>query len=68
MYCITFYLYQCYSNFSGAVSVVQLVEVTDSAVLGGAVERVSLKPTCMYTQFTAFTNIADLYVYKKVMA
>ena len=36
MYCINQYLYQCYSNnIFGVVSIAQLVEVTDSAELGG---------------------------------
>ena len=45
VYCIGRYLYQCYlNNLSGVVSVAQLVEVTDSAVLGGVVEVVSSIP------------------------
>ena len=44
--CISRYLYQCYSNnLFGDVSIAQLVEVKDSAVLGGVVEVVSSNPT-----------------------
>ena len=43
VYCISRYLYQCYSNnLFGVVSIGQLVEVTDSAELGGVAEVVSL--------------------------
>ena len=54
MYCISRYLYQCFSNNlffffffggGGVVSAAQLVEVTDSAVLGDVVEVVSSNPT-----------------------
>ena len=48
VHCISRYLYQCCSNnlFGvGVVSIAQLVEVTDSAVLGGVVEVVSSNPT-----------------------
>ena len=42
VYCISQYLYQRYSNdVFGVVSIAQLVEVTDSAVLGGVAEVVS---------------------------
>ena len=42
VYCISRYLYQCYSNnLFGVVSIAQLVGVTDSAVLGGVVGVVS---------------------------
>ena len=42
MYCISRYLYQCYSkNLFGVVSIAQSVEVTDNAVLGSVVEVVS---------------------------
>ena len=45
VYCISRYLYQCYSNnLFGVVSIAQSVEVTDSAVLGGVVEVVSSIP------------------------
>ena len=45
VYCISRYLYQFYSNnFWGFVSIAQLVEVMDSALLGGVVEVVSLIP------------------------
>ena len=47
VHCISQHLYQGYSNnlFGGVVSIAQLVEVTDSAVLGGVVEVVSSNPT-----------------------
>ena len=46
MYCISRYLYQRYSNnFYGVVSIAQLVEVTDSAVLDCVAEVVSSNPT-----------------------
>ena len=48
VYCISQYLYQRYSNNllgGGVVLIAQLVEVTDSAVLGGAAEVVSSNPT-----------------------
>ena len=46
VYCISRYLYQCYSNnLFGVVLIAQLVEVTDNAVLGGVVEVVSSYPT-----------------------
>ena len=39
VYCISRYLYQRYSNnLFGVVSIAQLAEVTDSAVLGGVAE------------------------------
>ena len=42
VYCISRYLYQCYSNnLFRVVSIAQLVEVTDSAALGDVVEVVS---------------------------
>ena len=45
VYCISQYLYQRYSNsLFGAVSIAQLVEVTDSAVLGGVAEVMSSNP------------------------
>ena len=43
---ISRYLYQRYSNnLNGVVSIAQLVEVADSAVLGGVAEVVSSNPT-----------------------
>ena len=46
VYCISRYLYQCYSNnHFGVVSIAQLIEVADSAVLGGVAEVVSSIPT-----------------------
>ena len=45
VYCIRRYLFQCYlNNLFGVISTAQLVEVSDSAVLGGVVEVVSLIP------------------------
>ena len=42
----------------------QLVEVTDSAVLGGVVEVVSSNPTVGPKNiFSAFTDIADAILY-----
>ena len=61
MYCISQYLYQCYSNnLFGVVSIAQLVEVTDSAVLGGFVEVVSSIPAVGHEIFPAFSAIVDL--------
>ena len=63
MYCISRYLYQCYSNnlFAGVVAIAQLVDVTDSAVLGDVVEVVSSIPAVgrkifiyIYTFFFSF--------------
>ena len=55
MYCFNRYLYQCYSNnFWGVVSIAQLVEVTDSAVLGGVVEVVSSIPVVGHKILSAF--------------
>ena len=46
VYSISRYLYQCYSNnLFGVVSIAQLEEVADSAVLDGVVEVVSSIPT-----------------------
>ena len=46
-YFISQYLYQRYSNnlFWGVVPIAQLVEVTDSVVLGGVAQVVSSNPT-----------------------
>ena len=44
----------------GVVSMAQLVEVTDSAVLGGVAEVVSLNPKWVIKYFSAFTGIVDL--------
>ena len=53
--CISRYLYQNYSNnLFGVVSIAQLVEVTDSAVLGGVAEVVSSNPTVGHKIF--FSN------------
>ena len=48
----------------GVVSIVQLVEVTDSAVLGGVVVVVSSNLTLGHKKISAFTGIVDLlYIY-----
>ena len=61
VYCISRYLYQRYSNnLFGVVSIAQLVEVTDSAVLGVVAEVVSPNPTVGHKIFSAFTGIVDL--------
>ena len=58
--CISRYLYQRYSNNlffffffggGGGVSIAQLVEVTDSAVLGGVAEVVSSNPRWVIKYF-----------------
>ena len=46
--------------FFGVVSIAQLVEVTDSAVLGGIAEVVSSNPRWVIKYFSAFTGIVDL--------
>ena len=46
--------------FFGVVSIAQLVEVTDSAVLGGVAEVVSSNPRWVIKYFSAFTGIVDL--------
>ena len=46
--------------FFGVVSIAQLVEVTDSAVLGGVAEVVSSNPRWVIKNFSAFTGIVDL--------
>ena len=46
--------------FFGVVSIAQLVEVTDSAVLGGVSEVVSSNPRWVIKIFSAFTGIVDL--------
>ena len=52
LYSISPCLYQCYSNnLFGVVSIAQLVEVTDSAVLGGVVEDVNLNLAMGYKYF-----------------
>ena len=46
VYCNSQYLYQrCSNNLFGAVSIAQLVEVTDSAELGDVAEDLSLNST-----------------------
>ena len=50
--------------FLGVVSIAQLVEVTDSAVLGGVAEVVSSNPRWVVKYFSALTTgIVDLYIY-----
>ena len=44
----------------GVVSIAQLVEVTDSAVLDGVVEVVSSIPAVGHKIFSAFSSIVDL--------
>ena len=59
VYCISQYLYQRYPNNlffyvgggGGVVSIAQLVEVSDSAVLGGVVEVVSSIPAVVHKIF-----------------
>ena len=48
------------TTFFGVVSIGQLVEVTDSAVLGGVVEVVSSIPMEGHINFSAFSGIIDL--------
>ena len=68
VYCISRYLYQCYSNYlffgggggEGDVLIAQLVEVTDRAVLGDVVEVVSSNPMVGHKYFSPFTGIVVL--------
>ena len=54
VYCISQYLSQCYSNnLFGVVSIAQLVEVTDNAVLGGVVDVVSSIPSVGHIIFVS---------------
>ena len=46
--------------FLGVVSIAQLVEVTDSAVLSCVAEVVSSNPRWVIKYFSAFTGIVDL--------
>ena len=46
--------------FLGVVSIAQLVEVTDSAVLSGVAEVVSSNPRWVINYISAFTGIVDL--------
>ena len=48
------------TTFFVVVSIAQLVEVMDSAVLGGVVEVVSSIPTVGHKMFSAFSGITDL--------
>ena len=67
VYRISRYLYQRYlNNLFWVVSIEQLVEVKDSAVLGGVVDVVSSNFTVGHKYFSAFTGIVDLlYIYNK---
>ena len=47
--------------FLGVVSIAQLVEEADSAVLGGGVQIVSSIRTVDHKIFSAFTGIDDLF-------
>ena len=50
------------------VPIAQLVEVTDSAVLGGVAEVESSNPTLGHKYFSAFTALVDLlYIYNVCM-
>ena len=60
IYDVCRHLYQCYSN--GVASIVQLIEVTDCAVLGGVVEVVSLNPAVGHKYFSAITGILISYI------
>ena len=64
VYCISRYLYQRYSNnLYGVVSMAQLVEVTDSAVLGGFAEVVSSNLTVDdKISFSFFFSVNLLYL------
>ena len=63
VYCISRYLYQRYlNNLFGIVSIAQLVDVTDSAALGGVAKVVSSKPTVGHKIVSAFTGIVDYYI------
>ena len=60
MYCISRYLYQCYSKaFYGVVSIAQLVEMTSIGVLDGEIEVVSSNSAVGHNYFSAFTTIVD---------
>ena len=48
--------------FFGVVSIAQLVEVTDSAVLGSVAEVVSSNPRWVIKYFSAFTGIVVYYI------
>ena len=49
--------------FFGVVSIAQLVEMTDSAVLGGVAEVVSSNPRWVIKYFSAFTGIVDYFLF-----
>ena len=62
VYCISQYLYQRYSNnLFGVVSIAQLVEVTDSAVLGSVAEVVSSNPTVGHKNIFQHLLALNLY-------
>ena len=54
------YISAIQTTFLGVVSIAQLVEVTDSAVLGGVAGVVSSNPTVGHKNILAFTGIVDL--------
>ena len=62
VYCISQYLYQRYTKkaFLGVISIAQLVEVTDSAVLGGVAEVVSSNPTVGHKNIFQHLPAVDL--------
>ena len=49
-----------FEQLFGVVSMPQLVEVKDSAVLGGVVEGLSSSPAVGHKYFLTFTGIVDL--------
>ena len=60
MYLADTYISAIRTIFFGVVSIAQLVEVTDSAVLCGVAEVVSSNPRWVKKYFSAFTGIVDL--------
>ena len=62
VYCNSQYLYQrCSNNLFWVVSIAQLVEVMNSAELGGVAEVLSLNSTIGHKIFfSAFSGIVDL--------
>ena len=61
----SFFFFFFFWGGGGVVLIAQLVEVTDSAVLGGVVEVVSSNPTQGHENiyFITFSGIADLVLY-----
>ena len=60
-YCISRYLYQCYSKiFFGVVWIAQLVEVKDSAVLAVLSRSWVRFPRWVIKNISAFSGIVDL--------